>query len=271
MPEDSPLISQKEFISARGCGYQKLLISHEEIKPILYKNKDSTGAVYWKTLLWDVQNNHKPADSRHLIDGLKSLGYQLNKPIIFYSKKLQFATYAYWATTQTGCIKAFVLDSETSESTDRLNRNDSKSQQLPVDSWPNSVDRDYVRQIVFGHRNATLLDLRSSKEFNAEQATPDPASPSEVTRIGRIPSSVSLPHTELLNTRGGLLNFSELEERVSKTIESKTKEVVTYCRSGHRGSLGWFVMKELLGYSRVSVYNGSWLEWANLVDAPIET
>src|SRR3990172_5303430 len=47
-------------------------------------------------------------------------------------------------------------------------------------------------------------------------------------------------------------------------------EVIAYCRIGERSSLTWFVLKYLLGYPKVKNYDGSWTEWGNLVDAPIE-
>ncbi|MGZ9226086.1 MAG: sulfurtransferase, partial [Anaerolineales bacterium] len=48
------------------------------------------------------------------------------------------------------------------------------------------------------------------------------------------------------------------------------EEVIAYCRIGERSSLTWFVLKYLLGYPKVKNYDGSWTEWGNLVDAPIE-
>lgn len=47
------------------------------------------------------------------------------------------------------------------------------------------------------------------------------------------------------------------------------KEVIVYCRSGARSSHSYFVLR-LLGYERVRNYSGSWLEWGNDLDTPIE-
>jgi thiosulfate/3-mercaptopyruvate sulfurtransferase len=49
-----------------------------------------------------------------------------------------------------------------------------------------------------------------------------------------------------------------------------SKPVIAYCRIGERSSHTWFVLKYLLGFDRVSNYDGSWTEWGNLVGAPVE-
>jgi thiosulfate/3-mercaptopyruvate sulfurtransferase len=48
------------------------------------------------------------------------------------------------------------------------------------------------------------------------------------------------------------------------------KETIAYCRIGERSSHTWVVLKYLLGYNNVRNYDGSWTEWGNLIEAPIE-
>jgi len=49
-----------------------------------------------------------------------------------------------------------------------------------------------------------------------------------------------------------------------------SQDTIAYCRIGERSSLTWFVLKYLLGYPNVRNYDGSWTEWGNLIEAPIE-
>ena len=48
------------------------------------------------------------------------------------------------------------------------------------------------------------------------------------------------------------------------------QDVVAYCRIGERSAHTWFVLHELLGRDDVRNYDGSWTEWGNLVNVPIE-
>ncbi len=48
------------------------------------------------------------------------------------------------------------------------------------------------------------------------------------------------------------------------------EDIIAYCRIGERSSHTWFVLTYLLGYPQVRNYDGSWTEWGNLVNAPIE-
>lgn len=48
-----------------------------------------------------------------------------------------------------------------------------------------------------------------------------------------------------------------------------SRETVVYCQSGVRASVAATVLREL-GFTRVRVYDTSWLGWGNQLDAPAE-
>ena len=50
----------------------------------------------------------------------------------------------------------------------------------------------------------------------------------------------------------------------------KDDDIIAYCRIGERSSHTWFVLKYLLGHTKVRNYDGSWTEWGNRVRSPIE-
>lgn len=116
-----------------------------------------------------------------------------------------------------------------------------------------------------------LVDVRSPKEYTGELLHM-PNYPQEgATRGGHIPGAVSIPWAQAVNEADSTFKTAEELKALyeGKNIKSDG-EIIAYCRIGERSSLTWFVLKYLLGYPTVKNYDGSWTEWGNLVDAPIE-
>ena len=49
----------------------------------------------------------------------------------------------------------------------------------------------------------------------------------------------------------------------------KDAETVVYCQLGESSSHTWYVLKHILGFTNVALYDGSWAEWGNMVRMPV--
>ena len=116
-----------------------------------------------------------------------------------------------------------------------------------------------------------LVDVRSPKEYSGELLHMTNYPQEGATRGGHIPGAVSIPWATAVNEADSTFKTpDELRALYEGKNIKADGEVIAYCRIGERSSLTWFVLKYLLGYPRVKNYDGSWTEWGNLVDAPIE-
>ncbi|MBI5943388.1 MAG: sulfurtransferase [Chloroflexi bacterium] len=129
--------------------------------------------------------------------------------------------------------------------------------------------RDDIFQQI--EKKKPMVDVRSPKEYTGEMLHM-PNYPQEgATRGGHIPGAVSIPWSQAVNEADATFKTPEELAALYKGKNIKADgEIIAYCRIGERSSLTWFVLKYLLGYPNVKNYDGSWTEWGNLVDAPIE-
>ena len=119
--------------------------------------------------------------------------------------------------------------------------------------------------------DTVMVDVRSPKEFSGEITAPPEYPMEHAQRGGHIPRAHNIPWATAVNDADG--TFKTAEE-LRQNYESKgittDKDVVCYCRIGERSSHSWFVLKYLLGYSKVRNYDGSWTEWGNMIGNPVE-
>jgi len=118
--------------------------------------------------------------------------------------------------------------------------------------------------------NVVLVDVRSPAEYKGEITAPPEYPNEQAQRGGHIPGAVNIPWAQAVNDDGTFKSVEELRRLYESKGVSPDKEVITYCRIGERASHTWFVLKYLLGYKNVKVYDGSWSEYGNLVKFPIE-
>ncbi len=130
------------------------------------------------------------------------------------------------------------------------------------------------RDEVMAHVQAKLplVDVRSPAEYTGERLHM-PEYPQEgALRGGHIPGAVNVPWAQAINPEDGTFKSAEELRAIYEQGQGlkPDDDVIVYCRIGERSSHTWFVLTQLLGYSKVRNYDGSWTEWGNLVGVPIE-
>lgn len=111
-----------------------------------------------------------------------------------------------------------------------------------------------------------VVDARASARFDgsAEEIRPG-------LRSGHIPGSRSLPFTELCDPKDGtLLPDAELRAKFEAAGLDLSRPVVTTCGSGVTAAVLSLALAEL-GKQDVALYDGSWTEWGQPGDTPVET
>jgi len=116
-----------------------------------------------------------------------------------------------------------------------------------------------------------LVDVRSPGEFTGEVMAP-PHLPQEQPYVaGHIPGARNIPWAKAANEDGTFKAAGDLRALYEGAGVLPTADVIAYCRIGERSSHTWFVLSELLGYTNVRNYDGSWTEYGSLVNVPVET
>jgi len=112
-----------------------------------------------------------------------------------------------------------------------------------------------------------IVDARAAGRFAGTDPEPRPAKHS-----GHIPGSINLPFVQLLDTENNfvLRSADEIAAVFAKTGIDLGRPIVTSCGSGVTAAVVSFALY-LLGHDEAPVYDGSWAEWGNRDDTPIES
>ena len=266
-----------EWVAAHLNDANVRIIESDE-DPLLYAIGHIPGAVqvdWFSTLQHPLRRDFLTKAEFEAVNS--KLGIANDTTVVFYGDKSNwFACYALWLFQYYGHQNVKIMNGG------RL-KWEQENRQL-VKEVPSYAEAAYsaqeadksiraFRDEVLQQSNAKkpLVDVRSPKEYSGEMIHM-PNYPQEgATRGGHIPGAVSIPWAQAINEADSTFKTPEELRALyeGKNIKSDG-EVIAYCRIGERSSLTWFVLKYLLGYPNVKNYDGSWTEWGNLVDAPIE-
>jgi thiosulfate/3-mercaptopyruvate sulfurtransferase len=232
-------------------------------------------AINWETELHDLPRREF-INSEQLAKLLGDKGIGNEQTIVLYSGNNNwFATYAYWLFKYRGADNLKLLDGGRKkwELESRLLSQDEPSRSATSFSVGTErpelrIFRDEVTKRV--ESGGSWVDVRSPEEFRGELLAP-PHLPQEQAQVpGHIPGAANITWSKTVKDDGTFKSADELQKLYEAEGITSDKDVVAYCRIGERSSHSWFVLAELLGFSNVKNYDGSWTEYGSLVGVPIE-
>jgi thiosulfate/3-mercaptopyruvate sulfurtransferase len=199
---------------------------------------------------------------------MSSLGISDTATIVVYEQEGVFSAPRAWWTLRTfGAQNVYLLDGGLRAWTEAGLPTESGPVQRAPSTFHATLNRDAVKDLSQLKEKITtrqqILDARSAARFNGTAPEPRPGLSS-----GHMPGATSLPFTELVED-GRLKPTDKLRDLFAEKNVDLQQPITTTCGSGVTAAVIALSLA-VIGAPHVSLYDGSWAEYAQQPDSIIE-
>jgi thiosulfate/3-mercaptopyruvate sulfurtransferase len=178
-----------------------------------------------------------------------------------------YAARAWWSLRVYGLESSRILDGGLAAwTTSRHELSQATLPPAPATFIPRAVPRMRLTTTdvrgLLASPDVILLDARAPAEYRGFEGN--------TRRLGHIPGAVNVPVSTMTEPGTGLFRPADaIREILLKANVTRGRRLVCYDGSGIAAAKLAFVLT-LLGHDDVAVYDGSWAEWGDRLDLPVD-
>lgn len=193
---------------------------------------------------------------------LSFVGISDKKKVVFYDDiSGMLAARGVWLLKYFSHSDTLMLDGGISKWKNEKRPLETRTNKFKPNQFSGKINSDIIAGYNYIKKNLDslyIIDARSADEYRGVVI--------RAARGGHIPNSINIDWNQNISEDGTLKNEEELSALYQIPKDSK---IVTYCQGAYRAANSFLALKKL-GFQNVKVYLGSWGEWGNKFDLPVE-